>query len=288
LSRPSFKWFRQKQPRQPIASEASAPTQAQQLASRWLEFAHQRPEIATEILNVIGANASLPDEYSRFVVAERLAALVYPKYKFSEFGRIFLDDHEFLEYYKQFMDPDNWHSLDRKYTLNQLLGLVANVPGDLAECGVYAGASATLMCKLANRRKKQVHLFDSFLGLSQPDAIDGTYWQPGSLSSSLDKAQSNLKDFSNAHFYQGWIPERFSEVAQNRFCFVHIDVDLYQPTLDSISFFYPRLESRAILLMDDYGFHSCPGAKAAADEYFLPQDIAIVKLPTGQAMVQKP
>ena len=57
-------------------------------------------------------------------MAEIFTMAVYPKYKFSEFGKLFLEDREFLEYYEKFMDPENWHSLDRKFTLNQLLKLV--------------------------------------------------------------------------------------------------------------------------------------------------------------------
>ena len=40
---------------------------------------------------------------------------------FSEYGPIYLEDEEFLSYYRQFMDVGNWHSLDRKYVLDQLL-----------------------------------------------------------------------------------------------------------------------------------------------------------------------
>ena len=65
---------------------------------------------------------------------------------------------------------------------------------------------------------------------------------------------------------KGWIPSRFDEVSHRRFAFVHIDVDLYEPTRDSIAFFYSRLSEGGILLIDDYGFSTCPGATRAVDE----------------------
>ena len=38
------------------------------------------------------------------------------------------------------------------------------------------------------------------------------------------------------------IPEKFSEVEGVIFSFVHVDVDLHEPTMSSIQFMYPRYE----------------------------------------------
>ena len=51
-----------------------------------------------------------------------------------------------------------------------------------------------------------------------------------------------LKDFDFVKIYKGWIPEKFNLVDNSKFSFVHIDVDLYEPTLKSLEFFFPRLE----------------------------------------------
>ena len=77
------------------------------------------------------------------------------------------------------------------------------------------------------------------------------------------------------------IPERFAEVENQRFAFVHIDVDLYQLTRDSIEFFYPCLNPGGILLLTimDSGRVQ---ATAAADEFFADKDEAVANLPTGQ------
>ena len=84
------------------------------------------------------------------------------------------------------------------------------------------------------------HGFDSFDGLSSPSEKDGGHWVAGDLKTSLEDAQENLNEF-DAKLYQGWIPEKFPEVADKTFSFVHIDVDLYEPAKDSLEFFYPRM-----------------------------------------------
>ena len=226
-------------------------------------------------------------EEERFDVAEVFTSEVYPKYKFSDYSRLFLEDEAFLSYYARFMDSGNWHSLDRKYALDQLLRLTLHLPGDVAECGAYRGATAYLMCRAHAKTGRTVHLFDSFEGLSQPDPRDGTYWKPGALRSAEEVLRKNLETFTNFEVHKGWIPSRFGAVAERKFSFLHIDVDLYQPTHDTLAFFYERLTPGAIVLMDDYGFHTCPGAKKAADEFFADKPELIVNLPTGQALVQK-
>ncbi|WP_322868105.1 TylF/MycF/NovP-related O-methyltransferase [Bradyrhizobium ottawaense] len=226
-------------------------------------------------------------EFERYVSAEALTTAIYPKFKFSEFARIFLEDDAFLAYYKKFMDVGNWHSLDRKYAMNELLKLVAHLDGDAAECGTYRGATAYLLCQAFRKMAITVHLFDSFEGLSEPAAVDGIYWRKGSLTAAEDQLTESLQEFDNYRIYKGWIPTRFAEVADCRFRFVHIDVDLYKPTLDSLEFFYPRLVAGGIILLDDHGFKSCPGAKQAADEFFQSKAENLALLPTGQAFTIK-
>lgn len=226
-------------------------------------------------------------EIDRYNAAEALSMAVYPKYKFSEFARIFLEDELFIQYYERFMDVNNWHSLDRKYTLKQLLNLTLHLEADVAECGAYKGASAYLMCQAHLETGRTVHLFDSFEGLSNPGSKDGDYWFEGALSVPESALHEALSGFSNYSTYKGWIPERFHEVENRGFGFVHIDVDLYQPTLASLTFFYQRLLPGGVILMDDYGFKSCPGAKQAADEFFYDLPERIVNLPTGQAFIVK-
>lgn len=224
-------------------------------------------------------------EDEKYRIAEALVNAVYPKYKFSEFARIFLEDEPFLEYYRRFMDPGNWHSLDRKYTLDQLLKLTGESEGDAAECGVYKGASSYLICRAIRPYGKCLHLFDSFQGLSAPSSVDGAYWVRGAFKTDESEVRKNLREFENFSIYPGWIPERFAEVAGRRFSFVHIDVDLYEPTRDSVAFFYDRLTPGAVMLFDDYGFATCPGARLAVDEFLCGRPERAVILPTGQAFI---
>jgi hypothetical protein len=224
-------------------------------------------------------------DYYRYALAETAVRLIYPKYKFSEFSSLYLDDREFLAYYERFEGTSNYHSLDRKYTLAELLKLIGRLPGDTAECGALRGASSYLIARSIAGSGKRHHIFDSFSGLSKPAAEDGSYWLESDLAVDESVIRKNLKEFECVSFYKGWIPERFHEISDRRFCFVHIDVDLYQPTLDSLEFFYPRMVPGGLIVCDDYGFRTCPGARNAVNGFFEDKPEAVISLTSGQGLV---
>ncbi|MEP7163335.1 MAG: TylF/MycF/NovP-related O-methyltransferase [Ferruginibacter sp.] len=224
----------------------------------------------------------------KYYATERLANMFNPNFHFTEFGQVWRDDKKFEEYYVGF-EGDNYHSIDRKYTVNQFSQLVKNVQGDTVECGSYKGATSYLICQSIQQygQSKTHHIFDSFEGLSKPVAADGTYWKAGDLTTSEEVCRNNLSAFSFVKYYKGWIPDKFPEVKDLHFSFVHIDVDIYQPTLDSISFFYERLNKGGIMICDDYGFSNCLGAKKAMDDFFTGKPESVIMLTTGQAFIIK-
>ena len=130
------------------------------------------------------------DGEARHRLAEQVAGWVDAEYKFSEFGRLYLKDREFLEIYEALVGKDNYHSLDRKYALSELLKLTDGLAGDTAECGAFEGASSYFICRHIAGTKKKHHVFDSFEGLSQPGGFDGGYWSRGALAAAEEKARA--------------------------------------------------------------------------------------------------
>jgi O-methyltransferase len=59
------------------------------------------------------------------------------------------------------------------------------------------------------------------------------------MFSSLEQdVKKVLVNFDFVKLYKGWIPGRFEENKGRKFSFVHIDVDLYESTRDSLGFFF--------------------------------------------------
>lgn len=194
------------------------------------------------------------------------------------------EDEAFSAYLSRFGELDLFNT-QRRWMLWQLLRMTGSVPGDTAECGVYRGASSWLMAAFARQsaaQPKAHHLFDSFEGLSAPVTADGSHWRRGALAVGVDEVLENLAPFRDLlHVHKGWIPDRFPDVAERFFSFVHLDVDLYEPTRDSLAFFYDRLSPGGVLLCDDYGCTTCPGATKAADEFLADRPEKMVSLDSG-------
>lgn len=190
-------------------------------------------------------------------------------------------DPSFNAYLEKFHERNRFNT-HRRWMLWQLLRLVEAVPGDTAECGVFEGAASWLICAASERSGRKHHAFDSFEGLSTPDGADGAYWTRGDMRATEELVRENLKPFADRIvFYAGWIPSRFEEIANHTFAFVHIDVDLFGPTLESIKFFYPRLSPGAVLLCDDYQSKICPGATQAIDAFLADKPEKMVALDAG-------
>jgi O-methyltransferase len=181
-------------------------------------------------------------------------------------------------------------SPERDYLLMRLAQYARHLPGDFAECGVYRGGSALLICRVLRETKKQLYLFDSFQGLPKPDPQhDPTnHFREGQFSSPVDLVLEVLSDFRDRiHLREGWIPQTFRGLENGRYAFAHVDVDLYQPTLDCCEYFYPRLAPGGVLLFDEYGFQAASGEKDAVDKYFSDKPEPPIALITGQAFVLK-
>ncbi len=67
--------------------------------------------------------------------------------------------------------------------------------------------------------------------------------------------------------YEGWFADTLHTIpADQRFCFAHFDVDLYEPAAEFITKIYPKLVDGGILAFDEYA-HVSPGVRLAVNEH---------------------
>lgn len=178
-------------------------------------------------------------------------------------------------------------SQDEAATLVMAVRNTKKIQGDIAEVGVYVGGSAKLIC-YANQEQKMVHLFDTFEGL--PDVDDGdqpgeTYLHKGKFAASLKAVKDYLQAYSNIRYYKGIFPSSGRDIRDKVFSFVHLDVDTYRSTKESLTFFYPRLEKGAILISHDY--RCLPGVRTAMDEFMRDKPEPLVEIANSQCLFVK-
>jgi O-methyltransferase len=153
---------------------------------------------------------------------------------------------------------------------------------------VWKGHSAKFLAEIARRAGSRLHLFDTFAGMPQTDPEKDFHREGNFADTSLDGVKEFLSDYSAATvFHPGFIPNTFAGLESAQIAFVNIDVDIYKSVKDSLEFVYPRMLPGGTILFDDYGWHSCPGAREAVDEFVERLNLLPLILPSGQAVITK-
>ena len=195
-------------------------------------------------------------------------------------------DKEFISLHSKI---SNKMLIDKKksFILYNLVKNISHLEGNLAEFGVFRGGSSLITIE-ANQRKKPIYLFDTFEGLPQVHDGNDAYWKHGEMSETSVEFVQSFLNYPKAEYFKGFFPDSAKSIkSDEKYCFVHIDVDIYQSMLDGCLYFYEKVVPGGVMLFDDYGDLSCPGAKKAIDMFFSKMPEIPIALGCGQAIIIK-
>lgn len=169
-----------------------------------------------------------------------------------------------------------------------------HVPGAVAELGVFRGDFAKYINRLLPNRK--FYLFDTFEGFDRKDIdteLHGQYskqsWFDASLdyfsNTNVDKVLEKMKHREQCIVRKGYFPDTIpkEEVA---YAFVSLDCDLYQPMLEGLRYFYPRLQKGGYLMIHDYNGDTegnLTGVRKAVQDYEMESGEFLHKVPISDA-----
>ena len=127
--------------------------------------------------------------------------------------------------------------------------LAEEIPGALAEVGVWRGETSSILHRLAPHRR--LYLFDTFAGFPERDLPPG-HEDLRFRDTSLESVRRRVGAAPNILLRPGYVPEVLEEVAGEQFAFVLLDLDLFDPTRASLEFFYPLISPGGYLVVHDY------------------------------------
>ncbi|MBE0669799.1 MAG: class I SAM-dependent methyltransferase [Anaerolineales bacterium] len=141
-----------------------------------------------------------------------------------------------------------------------------------AEVGVYKGGTSYFIASCAKYFNVQVthHCFDTFEGHDARDinsSVDTSHLPAMFNDTQYESVRDYLSVFKNILVFKGRFQETCQELENKKIHFVHLDVDIYDPTMFGLKFFHERLALGGVIIVDDYGFTTCPGVKKAVDEF---------------------
>lgn len=178
----------------------------------------------------------------------------------------------------------NWVKSFSKYVYEE------KINGSVAEAGVNRGEFAYYINKYFYDRR--CYLFDTFEGFSEKDldverAIGNESFlrgefnkRDGFLCTNINTVKKRMENINLCEFCVGYFPESAADV-DDIFCFVNLDMDLYQPMLEGLRFFYPKMSSGGVILLHDFFHPELPSVNKAVKDYEQETEGLLRKFPIG-------
>jgi hypothetical protein len=187
-------------------------------------------------------------------------------------------------------DESNVYQIDySRYRIFELCAdeiMHSDLKGSVAEVGVFRGGFSRIISK--KFKTKKLYLFDTFESFNEEEykRDSDVYSQDGMVfdekfftSTSVDLVLKNMYYPENCIIKKGYFPETARGMENEKFCFVSIDVDLYDPIYNSLEYFYPRLVKGGYLFIHEYNQQHFPGVKDAVRKYEKNLGLKLSKVP---------
>lgn len=184
----------------------------------------------------------------------------------------------------------------------ELFQKTLDVPGDIAELGVFRGMGLFTWANLLESycigdRTKVVFGFDNWKGFTAFDDEDGAEKESAGKvvggfnpEKYYEELQSAI-DIFDADRFIPWkarielidgqieetVPAFLAEKPGVRFSLVHFDCDLYKPTKAALEALWPKVSRGGLIIFDEYSMHDWPGETQAVDEFLADKPDAILK-----------
>ena len=84
------------------------------------------------------------------------------------------------------------------------------------------------------------------------------------------------------------IPETLKECKAEKICYLSIDMNVVAPEIAAANFFWDKLVSGGVMILDDDGFPAHIEQKIAFDKFAAEKGVQILYLPTAQGIIFKP
>ncbi len=150
-----------------------------------------------------------------------------------------------------------------------------------AEAGVFKGDFAWIIAN--NFPECQIYLYDTFDGFSEQDVkmdLEKSYMTDAYMSrikkffadkentaeNRIETVRNKCRNSPNLNFRKGYFPATTEKEKESKWVFVSLDMDLYQPTLEGILFFYPHLVHSGGIFVHDYNNKEFFGVRQAVKD----------------------
>jgi len=210
----------------------------------------------------------------------------------------FIQEPKFLKAYQKSVETNPWPGFTlqwRVYIVCWFANLIKHLEGDFVECGVNTGAYSRAVIEYVDFDKtgKTFFLFDTFEGMPEhlvsenEKKVGVSDYLGGHYKNVYEQVVSTFKPFK-VKVIRGIVPDTLSQFDSQKICYLSIDMNSAAPEIAAADFFWEKVVSGGIIILDDYGFPMHIFQKKAFDEFASRKNVQILSLPTGQGIIFKP
>lgn len=208
----------------------------------------------------------------------------------------FMYDPLFSESYKLGKETGSWGEFDihwRAYIVCWAANKAKSLEGDFVECGVYKGGYARAIIHYVKFESlnKKFYLLDTFCGLSEKyisEEEKSCGIVPGDYEECYESVKEAFGDFNNIEIIRGTVPDTLCYVKAEKVCFLSLDMNCTMPEIAAAEFFWDKLVSGGVIVLDDYGWRRHSAQRRAFDVFGSRKGVQVLSLPTGQGLIFKP
>lgn len=136
-----------------------------------------------------------------------------------------------------------------------------NPTGLIAEVGVFNGGFTGILSD--NFLDSTIHAYDTFEGMPESCWSEFEPHLAGEFKPELDVIKM-LNNRKNVVVHKGIFPGSIGD--ETGFWLVHLDVDFYLSTLNSLKILKDRMAKGGAIFLDDWDWDNCPGVRKAVEE----------------------
>jgi hypothetical protein len=209
----------------------------------------------------------------------------------------FMSEPRFKKAYEAAAATNPWEGFTlqwRVYIVCWFAEHVSRLEGDYVECGVNTGAYARAVIDYIDfsSTKKKFYLLDTFNGLvhsqlSEKEKALGFYKHYDHYTDVYEQVKQTFAPF-NVKVIKGMVPDTLSQCDADKIAYLSIDMNVVEPEIAAVNYFWDRVVSGGVIILDDYGFAPHINQKLAFDELARQKNVSILSLPTGQGIIFKP
>ncbi len=163
--------------------------------------------------------------------------------------------------------------------------------GDFVECGVLRGFTSRMIMEYVDFEKlnKNFYLIDTYNGLSDKYLLPEEKGREFGYIDTYPYVKEAFSKFHNVKVIKGIVPEVLESLSEiKKVAYLALDMNCTIPEIAAAEFFWPKMSSGAVMVLDDYGHQGFDEQRLAFDKFAKEKNVPILCLPTGQGLIIKP